>query len=346
MLLIILVPILLALLAGMPFFVESIHTENPLRSLTVQFLRIRTGGLALSLLSAGLVIMIEALRKSNWIWQLTILKLVLSMALDSLFFGGFAFSLSWGVIGLAWSQLLVELGVLGFVLWRLYGYFDRPLADYWRFPQRLDWLPFSRIGGWVALESLVRNLAYWLLILRLINTLGAKPISAYFLAMHLFWSFALVPVNALVETMRVLIANAANSLTTIKSVLWAGCRRGGLVLLCWLPGLLFLEPVLAFFTDDPDLLVLGRQVINYLFPAYLLLAMTLLLNALFIGLGQTRYLAYQSMLTNLIVYGPAYLAYQLQWWAPTLTSILLLFGIGIIVGNLLTVYFAWRILRP
>lgn len=344
MLALILAPVLLVLVAGMPLFVEAIGTETSLRTLTVQFLQIRTSGIALSLFSAGLIIMVEVLRKPTWLWQLTGLKLLLSVLLDSLFFGGYTISLGWGVLGLAWSQLLVEAGVLVFVFWRLSIYFGKDWRAYFQLPRWEDWTLLSQIGSWVALESLIRNLAYWILILRLINILGGEAISGYYLAIHLFWSFALVPIQALVETMRVLIARAVTSVPAIRTILRNGCTRGGLFLLGWLLALPFLHSILSFFTSDPQIITFGRQAIYYLFPAYLILATTLLIDSLFIGLGQTRYLAYKSILTNTLVYGSAYLAYRLQWWVPDFSSILLLFGLGIVVGNGLTIFYARRLL--
>ncbi|MCB0566641.1 MAG: hypothetical protein H6573_31935 [Lewinellaceae bacterium] len=77
-------------------------------------------------------------------------------------------------------------------------------------------------------------------------------------------------------------------------------------------------------------------------PSYLPL---LLLDTLFIGLGKTQYLAYQSILTNLGVYGIAYLLYQGAYWAPSFFNILVLFGVGIVVDSLLTVWYGRVVLR-
>jgi len=46
------------------------------------------------------------------------------------------------------------------------------------------------------------------------------------------------------------------------------------------------------------------------------------------------------------VYVVAFLAYLTGYWTPTFTSILILFGIGILVDSILTVYYAFRVLFP
>ncbi|GAI10635.1 unnamed protein product [marine sediment metagenome] len=57
-------------------------------------------------------------------------------------------------------------------------------------------------------------------------------------------------------------------------------------------------------------------------------------------------MAYQAIITNGTVYVVAFLAYLTGFWTPTLTSILILFGIGIVVDSILTVYYAFRVLFP
>ena len=61
----------------------------------------------------------------------------------------------------------------------------------------------------MGLDSLVRNAAYFFLIIRLLNLLGENAIGGYYLAMHIFWSFLLVPILALSESLKVLVAKPA-----------------------------------------------------------------------------------------------------------------------------------------
>jgi hypothetical protein len=75
----------------------------------------------------------------------------------------------------------------------------------------------------------------------------------------------------------------------------------------------------------------------------MLLALNLVTDAIFYGVGKTRYMAYQALLTNGTVYVIAFIAYIGGLWIPSYTSILLLFGAGILVDSLLTVYYAVRV---
>ena len=79
---------------------------------------------------------------------------------------------------------------------------------------------------------------------------------------------------------------------------------------------------------------------------YILLALNLVTDSIFYGVGKTQYQAYQAIITNGTVYVIAFVAYLANLWTPTFNSILILFGIGILVDSLLTVYYAFRVLFP
>jgi hypothetical protein len=51
-------------------------------------------------------------------------------------------------------------------------------------------------------------------------------------------------------------------------------------------------------------------------------------DSTFYGLGKTNYMLFESVVTNAIYYGIAFVLYATGVWVPTLTGIALLFGIG------------------
>ena len=175
-----------------------------------------------------------SLRKKGFLLKLLALKLVLSLIFDSWFFGGYGFSLSLGVMGVALSSLITELIILMVAGYYLHRLFQMPLKKYFSLPSLADYHLFRKVSQWVVLESLIRNTAYFFITLQLINALGPKQIGGYYLAMHLFWSFALLPVNALAETMKALIANTAMATEAIRKVMRTGLGLGAALLLLWL----------------------------------------------------------------------------------------------------------------
>ena len=61
---------------------------------------------------------------------------------------------------------------------------------------------------------------------------------------------------------------------------------------------------------------------------YVLFAFQNVFDATFYGLGKTSYMLFESVVTNTIYYGIAFVLYMTGVWVPTLTGIALLFGIG------------------
>ena len=51
-------------------------------------------------------------------------------------------------------------------------------------------------------------------------------------------------------------------------------------------------------------------------------------DATFYGLGKTNYMLFESVVTNTIYYGTAFILYVTGVWNPTLIRIALLYGIG------------------
>jgi Na+-driven multidrug efflux pump len=81
--------------------------------------------------------------------------------------------------------------------------------------------------------------------------------------------------------------------------------------------------------------ILGFADVDKLFSLVLLLvgfyvpyAFQNVCDSTFYGLGKTQYMLFESIVTNTVYYGVAYILYLSGIWVPTLTGIALLFGIG------------------
>ena len=205
---------------------------------------------------------------------------------------------------------------------------------------------YLRVGGWSGLDSLVRNFAYFFMVVRLLNLLGQDTIGGYYLAMHIFWSFLLVPILALSESAKVLIANHSGDISRVRILWYSSLVIGGIIVILWLIFLPFWGTVAGFLNSNTEVVNFSNKAMGLLVIPYILLALNLVTDSIFYGVGKTRYMAYQAIITNGTVYVIAFLLYLTSVWAPTFTSIMILFGIGIVVDSILTVYYALRVLFP
>ncbi|MDA1096249.1 MAG: hypothetical protein O3B84_03220 [Chloroflexi bacterium] len=208
------------LFAASGLFVQVIGTPEQIRDLTATFLRIKSAAIPLALISAALVVMVETTNRKRKILLLALLNVAFRFLLDSLFYGGYAFSLNLGVIGVAWSDAAANALLLITTLLMLRESIVPNLNRIVGFFTFRGWKTYLGVSTGSGLDSLVRNLAYFFLIVRMLDLIGEEAIAGYYLAMHIFWSFLLVPVLALSETAKVLIGNHAGDLPRVRR-LWA-----------------------------------------------------------------------------------------------------------------------------
>jgi len=324
-------------------FVAIIGTPETIRATTSTFLKIKTAGIPIFLLSAACVIIVETVNRKKLILTLAILQVIYRFILDSLFYGGYSFSLNMGVLGVAWSDTLASLALLITALILIRHLAWGKLKNWKSLFSFKDWRSYLRVGAWSGLDSLVRNVAYFFMIVRLLNLLGANQIGGYYLAMHIFWSFLLVPILALSETSKVLIANSSANIIKVRSLWYSSLLIGSLFLLLWLIFLPFWQSFAGLLNSNGEIVNFSTTAMAILIVPYILFALNNVTDSIFYGVGKTQYQAYQAIITNGTVYVVAFVAYLTGLWEPTFTSILILFGIGILVDSILTVYYAIRV---
>ena len=181
---------------------------------------------------------------------------------------------------------------------------------------------FVKIGGISGFESLVRNVAYMVMIARMVNVVGEQ--GTYWVANNFIWGWLLLPVIQLGELIKQEVSTDKEnvrrntlgyfSITAVISALWF------VSIPVWKP---FMVHVLGF-TDVDKLFELVMVLVGF----YVLYAIQNVFDATFYGLGKTNYMLLESVVTNTIYYGIAFILYATGAWAPTLIGIALLFGIG------------------
>ena len=325
-------------------FVAIIGTPESIQVTTSQFLKIKAATIPLFLLSMASIVIVETVNRKRYILMIAILQVIYQFVFDSLFYGGYTFSLNLGVLGVAWSEIVSGSCLFITTLFLLRHIIFDKVKSLLSFFTLKDWRIYLRVGGWSGLDSLVRNVAYFFMIVRLLNLLGGSSIGGYYLAMHIIWSFLLVPILALSESTKVLIANHSEDIYRVRQIWYSALVIGGIIVLIWLVLLPFWGDFAGFLNSNNDIVDYSEKAMVILIVPYVLLALNLVTDSIFYGVGKTQYQAYQAIITNGSVYIIAFILYLTGIWSPSFTSILILFGIGILVDSLLTVYYAYRVL--
>lgn len=327
-------------------FVAVIGTPESIRETTSQFLKIKTATIPLFLLSMASVIIVETVNRKRFILTIAVLQVVYQFIFDSLFYGGYSFSLNLGVLGVAWSEIASGSCLFITTLFLLRHIIFDEVRNLLSFFTLRDWKIYLRVGGWSGLDSLVRNSVYFFMIIRLLNLLGENAIGGYYLSMHIFWSFLLVPILALAESARVLIANHSADIHKVRRLWYSSLAIGGIIVVLWLIFLPLWGSFAGFLNSNVDIVDFSVKAMGILVVPYVLFALNMITDSIFYGVGKTQYQAFQAIITNGTVYVVAFLAYITGLWMPTFGSILIVFGIGILVDSILTVFFAFRVLFP
>lgn len=314
----------LVLSAAILLFAEPLlrlmAADESILEASAAYIRIESVANIFTVLAQFALVALVSVNKSRYLYILTAARLLLSLAVDTFFVSSLPISLQLGVNGVGYSNVLVNALLLAVSLLLL----DRESVRVFS-KEALDfgWLrEFARIGGISGLESLVRNVAYMVMISRMVNVVGEQ--GTYWVANNFIWGWLLLPVLQLGELIKE--ETAENRENVGKNTPGYLCITLGICLL-WCVSIPLWKPFMAklLLFEDVDKLF---HLVLLLLGFYMLYAFQNVFDATFYGLGKTNYMLFESVVTNTVFYGAAFVLYLTGVWTPTLTGIALLFGLG------------------
>ena len=310
--------------AGVLLFAEPMlklmATDVSILEASAQYIRIESIANIFGILTQFALVALVTVNKSKYLYALTGARLVLCLLLDTFLVSALPISANLGVNGIGYSNIIVNALLLAISLALLAKENVRVFA---KSKPDFSWIgEFGKVGGISGLESLVRNVAYIVMIARMVNVVGEQ--GTYWVANNFIWGWLLLPVLQLGELIKQEVAAdreniRRNSLgyfgiTVTISLLWFVTIPG------WKP---FMTHVLGF-TDVDKLFDLVLLLVGF----YVLYGVQNVFDSTFYALGKTNYMLFESVVTNTVYYGIAFILYAAHIWTPTLTGIALLFGIG------------------
>lgn len=176
----------------------AMAADDALIDPSVPYIRLEAIANLFSILAQFSLVALVTLNKRSYLYALTLVRLVLCLGFDAFFASALPFSLKLGVNGIALSNILVN--ALLFVI--SIGLLARENVAVFRCA-KLDftWCKvLLRVGGVSGAESLVRNLAYMLMIARMVNMVNEQ--GTYWVANNFIWGWLLLPVLQLGELIK------------------------------------------------------------------------------------------------------------------------------------------------
>ena len=193
------------------------------------------------------------------------------------------------------------------------------------------------IGGISSLESFVRNIAYILMISKMVNIVGEQ--GTYWQANNFIWTWLLLPILQLGELIKEEVSSNKDNITSYFQLTTAIC-------VIWILSIPLWKGFLSVINcDDIDKVF---TLLLILLPFYVLFAYQNIFDSIFYGSGKTNYMLFESILTNTVYYGIAFVLYKINVWTPSLYSIAIMFGIGIAFDSIVSAiaYIIFKNLEP
>ncbi len=284
------------------------------------YIRIESIANIFALFMSFLLICLITLGKGKLVYILTGAKLILNIISDVFFVSTLKISANLGVNGIGYSNILVNAILAGISIYLLY---KEGIIVFSKGKVSFNWIKdFLKIGGISGLESLIRNAAYMIMICRMVNVVNEQ--GTYWVANNFIWGWLLLPITQLGELIKQEVSTDEKAL---KNNTLGYFTVTGITCLIWCISIPLWKPFMSnilLFNDVDKLFIL----VIILLVFYVLYSFQNVFDCEFYGLGKTDYMFFESIITNTIYYGGAFILYKIGIWIPSLTGIALLFGIG------------------
>lgn len=296
---------------------------------TIKYIRLESIAIPFRVTTDIVFIALISLSAKPGIYAFLFIQILANIIFDYVFISEHA--LGWRVIGVAYSTIVVNIITAAagiFILFQYILFEEQPKSTTTKY---IDWKKWLRVSLFSGIESGIRNVAFIIMILSLVNEIGEQ--GTLWITNGFIWGWLLLPILALGTLIK---QDAANNGGTL------GDRFRGYFLLSLIICLFWIVtiPAWGWFIDN----VMGiddyRSIVSLalvFLPFYIFFAINNVFDSYLYGVGRTDLMLYQSILINGGYYMITFILYELNFFQPTLHLIAMLFGFGIVLDMIATV---------
>lgn len=316
--------------------IQFMAQDGTLINETATYIRLETiAAIFMTLVKFSLVTLV-LINKDKYLYLVLGLQMVLTIIFDIFFVSNLGVSLKLGVNGIAFSNIMVNVFLMALVYFILKREHINLFA---KSKLSFKWIKeLSKVGGISGLESFVRNIAFMLMVVRMVNVVGEQ--GTFWVANNFIWGWLLLPVLQLGELVK---RDCAEDVNAIKEKTLGYFGVTAIIVLLWFLSIPLWRP----FLKDVLLLSNYHDVYNIALVSvgfYALFAFNHVIDSIFYGIGKTKYMLFQSVMINTVFYGGLFILYMTGIYQPSLMLIALMFAFGIAFDSLLTYgMFAWML---
>ena len=254
--------------------------------------------------------------KSRYMYAFLVAKICIALLSD------FALIPNMGVDGIAVSNIIANtiMGVLAISLLVYIKQLRPGKISKEDIPHFKDW---GRIGVFAGGQQFVDNIVYALMIVRMVNAVSES--GNYWVANNFIWGWLLIPITCLAEIIR---KDAGTDGYKLKQINYYSITL--FTVLVWF----ILIPSYQWFFGTVEGLDNPARIFDIVVKNlgfYVAYAFSQIPDAIFVGMGKTKYNAINSLFCNIVYYGIWFVLYQTNAVVMNMDMIIIMFGVGNIV---------------
>lgn len=316
--------------------IEFMKQKNTLIEQTASYIKLETIALLFYNLAQYSLYVIITIKTKKILLVYLLVQMSATILLDAFFISSLPISLRLGVNGIAITNIIVNSILLVITLEILFrnGYLS--VNSKLSFEWMKEWL---KVGAYSGIESLVRNTAFMLMVLRMVNFVEEQ--GTFWVANSFIWGWLLLPILQLGQMIKRDCGEYGNDAIRKKTLGYFGITF--IIVLVWIISIPLWEPFIRNVMNIKNSWDVYRiAIISIAF--YITFAFNNVIDSIFYGIGKTNYMLFQSVVVNTVFYGTLFVLYIKGIYKPNLNLIALMFAAGIAFDSILTYFmFIWML---
>ena len=281
-----------------------------------RYLSLETVAFMIGIVYSYVSVVFLVIDKSRYKYAFLVGKIALSLLSD------FILVPKMGIDGIAVSNIISNtiMGVLGVTLLIVEKQIKPGKYTKEDLSLLKDW---GRIGAFAGGQQFLDNIFYAIMIVRMVNAVSES--GNYWVSNNFIWGWLLIPITCLAEIIR---KDAGADGYNLKQKNYYSIIL--FVLIVWFS---LIPTYQWFFGTVEGIENPGRifEIVVKNLGFYVAYALSQVPDAIFVGMGKTKYNAINSLICNIVYYGIWFILYQTKVVTMSMDMIIVMFGCGNIV---------------
>ena len=281
-----------------------------------RYLSLETVAFMIGIVYSYISVVFLVIDKSRYMYAFLVGKVALSLLSD------FILVPKMGIDGIAVSNIISNtiMGALGVVLLIIEKQIKPGKYNKEDLSLLKDW---GRIGAFAGGQQFLDNFIYAIMIVRMVNAVSES--GNYWVSNNFIWGWLLIPITCLGEIIR---KDAGADGYNLKQKNYYSIIL--FVLIVWFS---LIPTYQWFFGTVEGIENPGRifEIVVKNLGFYVAYVLSQVPDAIFVGMGKTKYNAINSLICNIVYYGIWFILYQTKVVTMSMNMIIVMFGCGNIV---------------